>query len=197
MNEEDFALKEVDLSKIKNTIKELLNKQLNNNKISKEEEEFINDAIKIYPDIVIEIGLGPDQFFDLIEKNEQLSFNILIDLCQRPYYSDYISLFIERKWSLNSLKVMNKLLQKIEFPKSYIYCYIIHCISEFKNQKNKDIKIRMSKIFLFFICNLLEHEHITVDSIPPSIDEFFKVDCENPDILLLKEKMEKYRKEHP
>ena len=193
---ENYSLKELDISKITNTIKNLLNKQLNNNNISKEEEQFINDSIKIYPDIVKEIGLGPEQIYDLIEKNEQLSFNILFDLSQMPYFSDYLYLFITRKWSINSLKVMNKLFQKVEFPEQYIYCYFIHCIYELKKENNKTNKIRMRKIFSFFLCNLLDHGHITIECIPPSIDEVIKENCEDPDILLLKEKIEKYRKEH-
>ena len=193
---DNYSLKEVDISKIKNVIIKLLSKQLNNDKISEEEELFINDAIKIYPDIVKEIGFGPEKVFDLIEKNEQLSFNILLGLSQRPYYSDYILIFITRKWSISTLKVMNNLVQKIEFPERYIYLYILHCIYELKEENNKMNKLRMSRIFSFFLCNLLDHEHITVENIPPSIDEIFKENYQEPDILLLKQKMEKYRKVH-
>jgi len=193
---ENYSLKEVDIMKVKNILINLLNKQFNN-EINKEEEQFINDMIKIYPDIVKEIDLGPERIFELIEKNEQLSFNILVNLSQRPYFCDYISLFIKRKWSINSLKIMNRLFQIFEFPDGYINCYIAHCFSELKKENNKTNKIRMSKIFSFFLCNLLDYGHITVDSIPPSINEFFKDNFKDPDILLLKEKMEKCRKEHP
>ena len=193
---ENYSLEEFDISTIKNIIKNLLNKQLNNNKISKEEEQFINDSIKIYPDIVKEIGFGPEKVFDLIEKNEQLSFNILVDLCPMPYFFDYIYLFTTRKWSINSLKVMNRLFQKVEFPEQYIHCYFIHCIYELKKENNKANKIRMIRIFSFFLCNLLDYGHITTNCIPPSIDEIIKENSKEPEILLLKEKIEKYRKEH-
>ena len=192
---ENYSLEEIDISEIKNIINKLLSKQLNNDEISQKEELFINDATKIYPDIVKEIGLGPEQVFDLIEKNEQLSFNIIFNLCQRPYFSDYIKLFITRKFSINSLKVMNKLIQKVVLPTSFIYFYIFHWIYEIKEINNRDAKLRMSKLLSFFLCNLLDHEHITLDAIPPSIDEIFKKFCEEPDILLLKQKIEKYRKE--
>ena len=65
---ENYSLKEIDISEIKNIIIKLLSKQLNNDEISQEEELFINDATKIYPDIVKEVGLGPEQVFDLLKK---------------------------------------------------------------------------------------------------------------------------------
>ena len=113
-----------------------------------------------------------------------------------PYFSDYLYLFVTRKWSINSLKVMNRLFQKVEFPEQYIHCYFIHCIYELKKENNKANKIRMIRIFSFFLCNLLDYGHITIECIPTSIDEVIKENCKEPDILLLKEKIEKYRNEH-
>ena len=90
---------------------------------------------------------------------------------------------------------MNNLIQKVVLPTRFIYFYILHWIYEIKEINNRDAKLRLSKLLSFFLCNLLDHEHITFDAIPPSIDEIFKENCEEPDILLLKQKIEKYRKE--
>ena len=191
---ENYSLEDVDISKVKNTILDLLIKQLNNN-INEQEIQFIKDAVKIYPNIIIEIEFGPDKIFELIEKNTSLSFSILYQISQCAEYENYLILFIQRKWSINSLKVMNMLIQLIEFPNIFIKTYIKHCISQLQKENNQNQKHRMRLLLSFFICNLLENHHITFECIPSSIDEIFKGDSSFREILILKEKIEQYRNE--
>ena len=189
---ENYSLKDVDISKVKNTILNLLIKQLNNN-INEQEIQFIKDAVRIYPNIINEIEFGPEKIFELIEKNTSLSLSILYQLSQIANYEKYLEIFIQRKWSINSLKVMNKLIQLVEFPNIFIKTYIQHCISQIKKETNQNSKNRMRILLSFFLCNLLENHHITFECIPSSIDEIFKENASYREILLLKEKIDQYR----
>ena len=182
-----------DITPIKETILNLLNKTIDNNPLNKKEFEFIIEIIGIHPYILEEIGFKPDKFYQLMEKNEILATEIFIKLINCSLFESYLSLFIEKTWSVNSLKIINKLIQIIEFPSCFIKLYMIHVIKEYKKQNNLSEKERLSKLFSFFVLNLLNHEHITVDIIPTCINEILDNNYKDPDVLKLKEKIISFR----
>lgn len=54
-------------------------------------------------------------------------------------------------------------------PEVFVLAYLKHIINNYKQEKKKENKIRLAKITTFFITNLLEHEHINIDMIPPEV----------------------------
>ena len=63
-------------------IRYLINQILNNGVITKEEINYIISTIKKKPNIIQIINLSPEQMMELIEKDESLSFEILLVICK-------------------------------------------------------------------------------------------------------------------
>jgi len=78
----------------------------------------------------------------------------------------YLSPFITQPWTVNSMDVLNKIIQKVELPNEFIFSYIKHCINNYKSEEDKILKIRLARIIAIFITNLIEYEHLIVDRIP-------------------------------
>ena len=186
--------KNIDITPVKNTLLKLLNKSLNNELLNEKEKNFIIQVIKINAQILKEIGFKPESIFDLIEKNEPLANEILFHLSTCDGFENYMMLFLDRKWSVNSMKVINKLIQRIAFPPQFISLYLKYIIIQFKNEINMNTKERLGKIFGFFILNLLNHNHITIDMIPPSINALFNEEYNDKEISLLRKKIYEYRR---
>ncbi len=66
------------------------------------------------------------------------------------------------------MQVLNKIIQKVELPKEFIDSYIKHFINNHKQDK-KEMKVRSARLLAIFITNLLEHEHIVLDSVPQEV----------------------------
>ena len=162
---------------------------LKNKPLNEEQFNFIIETIEENPNILKEIGFKPDNLFELIEKNESLATEIFFRLSNHNGFEDYLTLFLDKNWSVNSLKVVNKLIQKIEFPSQFITSYLRHIIKNFENEPKKDQKLRLAKLISFFILNLLDHEHININMIPSSINSLFNEKNKDKDILKLQEKI--------
>ena len=150
------------MAPIQDILSNLLNRPLKNKSINEEQFNFITETIEENPNILKEIGFSPNNLFDLIEKNESLATEIFFKLSNHSGFEDYLTLFLDRDWSVNSLKVVNKLIQKIEFPSQFITGYLKHIIKNYESEGKKDQKNRLAKLISFFILNLLDHEHITI-----------------------------------
>ena len=177
------------MAPIQDTLSNLLSKPLKNKSLNEEQTNFIIETIEENPNILKEIGFKPDNLFELIEKNESLATEIFFRLSNYNGFEDYLTLFLYKDWSVNSLKVVNKLIQKIEFPSQFITGYLKHIIKNFENEPKKDQKSRLAKLISFFILNLLDHEHITVSMIPTTINSLFNEKNRDPDIIKLQEKL--------
>lgn len=186
----------IDINPVKETLLKLLNNALKAKSLNEKEYNFIIKVMKVTPDILIEIGFGPDSIFELIEKNEPLASDILIHLSRSEGFENYMKLFLERKWSVNSIKAINKLIQHINFPPVFIRVYLKIIIVQFKNENNMIIKEKLGKLLSFFILNLLNHDHITFDMIPQSINLLFNEEYKDIDLLILKSKIYEYRRKN-
>ena len=177
------------MAPIQDILSNLLNRPLKNKSLNEEQTSFIGETIEENPNILKEIGFSPNNLFDLIEKNESLATDIFFKLSNHSGFEDYLTLFLDRDWSVNSLKVVNKLIQKIEFPSQFITGYLKHIIKNYESENKKDQKNRLAKLISFFILNLLDHEHITIGMIPSTINNLFNEKSRDPDVLKLQEKL--------
>ena len=118
-----------------------------------------------------------------------MATEIFFRLSNHSGFEDYLTLFLDKNWSVNSLKVVNKLIQKIEFPAQFITGYLKHIIKNFETETKKEQKVRLAKLISFFILNLLDHEHINIDMIPPTINVLFSEKNKDPDLLKLQERI--------
>ena len=177
------------MAPIQDTLSNLLNKPLKNKTLNEEQFNFIIETIEENPNILKEIGFKPDNLFELIEKNENLATEILFKIANHEGFEAYLNLFIEKKWTINLLKVINKLIQQIDFPRQFITAYLKHLIECYENETKKETKVRLAKLIAFFLINLLDHEHITTDMIPETISVIFNEKSKDNDIQKLQEKL--------
>ena len=83
----------------------------------------------------------------------------------------YLSPFITQPWTVNSMDVLNKIIQKVELPNEFIFSYIKHCINNYKSENDKMLKIRLARIIAIFITNLIEYEHLIFDKMPQEVSK--------------------------
>ena len=177
------------MAPIQDTLSNLLNKPLKNKTLNEEQFNFILETIEENPNILKEIGFKPENLFELIEKNENLATEILYKIANHDDFEAYLNIFLEKKWTINLLKVVNKLIQKIDFPRQFITAYLKHIIICYENEQKKESKNRLAKLISFFLLNLLDHEHITTDMIPESINVLFTEKIKDHDIQKLHDKL--------
>ena len=177
------------MAPVQDTLSNLLNKPLKNKTLNEEQFNFIIETIEENPNILKEIGFKPDNLFELIEKNENLATEILYKVANHVGFEGYLNLFLEKKWTMNLLKVVNKLIQKIDFPRQFITTFLKHMITCYENEQKKESKVRLSKLISFFLLNLLDHEHITTDMIPESITTLISENIKEHDIQKLNDKL--------
>ena len=177
------------MAPIQDTLSNLFNKPLKNKILNEEQFNFIIETIEENPNILKEIGFKPDNLFELIEKNENLASEILCKIANHEGFEAYLNLFLEKKWTINLLKVINKLIQQIDFPRQFITAYLKHLIECYESETKKETKVRLAKLIAFFLINLLDHEHITTDMIPETISVIFNEKSKDNDIQKLQEKL--------
>ena len=176
------------------TISNLINRPLKNKALSEEQTNYLLESIGENPAILKEINFSYDSMMKLIEKNGELATEILFKISKHDGFENYLSLFLERAWTVNSMKVVNKLIQKVEMPKQFIICYLRHIIKSYKDEAKQENKTRIARLAAFFILNLSEHEHINIDMIPKEIEEIFVEKSKDDDILKLQQKITELRK---
>jgi hypothetical protein len=66
----------------------------------------------------------------------------------------------------------NKIIQRVELPKEFIEIYIKFLLLSQKNENNKNLKSKFTRIISVFISNLICHGHIKFDKVP---DEVFLI----------------------
>ena len=165
------------MAPVQDTLSNLLNKPLKNKTLNEEQFNFIIETIEENPNILKEI------------KNENLATEILYKVANHVGFEGYLNLFLEKKWTINLLKVVNKLIQKIDFPRQFITTFLKHMITCYENEQKKESKVRLSKLISFFLLNLLDHEHITTDMIPESITTLISENIKEHDIQKLNDKL--------
>lgn len=177
------------MAPIQDTISNILNRPLKNKILSEEQKNFLLDTIKENPNVLKEISFTPDNLMELIEKNDELATEILFRASNHSGFENFLNPLIEKPWTVNSMKVVNKLIQKVDMPEPFIKVYIKHIINNYKNEKRKESKVRVARLIAFFINNLLEHEHITIKLVPPEIKEIFQEKIKDEEFLKLNKKL--------
>ena len=177
------------MAPIQDTLSNLLNKCIKNKTLNDEQFNFVIETIEENPEILKEIGFKPENLFQLIDKNENLVVEILYKIANNEGFEEYLFLFLKTKFSINIIKVINRLITKIDLPSQFITAFLKHVIKCYENETKDDVKKRMPKIISFFLISLLNYEHITEDMIPKSIFVMFDEKSKDPDIQKLRERL--------
>ena len=179
------------MSPVQENLNNLINRPLKNKSLTDEQISYILETIGENPNILKEINFTPDSIMKLIEKNDDLATQILFKISDYNGFEDYLSEFLTKNWSVNSMKVISKIIQRIELPDIFIKKYLQHLMDNYKNEKKKESKTRLARLTAFFISNLIEHEHLGKNIIPEEVNEIFKDKCKDDDILKLKKILNK------
>lgn len=172
------------MSPEQDTVTSILNKPLNNKPLTEEQMKYVLDILSENPNILVEIQFTPENLMHLIEKNANFAEEIFIKISKSIIFQEYIcnfiifsylSPFVTKTWSIASMQVLNKIIQKVELPKEFIDSYIKHCINNYKQETRKDMKHRLVRIIAIFVTNLIEHEHLVFDSIPNEVNIFILI----------------------
>ena len=179
------------MSPVQENLNNLINRPLKNKSLTDEQISYILETIGENPNILKEINFTPDSIMKLIEKNDDLATQILYKISDYNGFEEYLSEFLTKNWSVNSMKVVSKIIQRIEIPDIFIRKYLQHIMDNYKNEKKKESKTRLARLTAFFIINLIEHEHIGIDIIPEEVNEIFNEKTKDDDIIKLKKTLNK------
>ena len=179
------------MSPVQENLNNLINRPLKNKSLTDEQISYILETIGENPNILKEINFTPDSIMKLIEKNDDLATQILFKISDYNGFEDYLSEFLTKNWSVNSMKVISKIIQRIELPDIFIKKYLQHLMDNYKNEKKKESKTRLARLTAFFISNLIEHEHLGKNIIPEEVNEIFNDKYKDDDIIKLKKILNK------
>jgi hypothetical protein len=179
------------MSPVQENLNNLINRPLKNKSLTDEQISYILETIGENPNILKEINFTPDSIMKLIEKNDDLATQILFKISDYNGFEDYLSEFLTKNWSVNSMKVISKIIQRIELPDIFIKKNLQHHMDNYKNEKKKESKTRLARLTAFFISNLIEHEHLGKNIIPEEVNEIFHDKCKDDDIIKLQKILNK------
>jgi hypothetical protein len=109
--------------------------------------------------------------------------------------NSYLLPFLTYNPTENSMKVLNKIINKISVPKSFINNYIKNSISFYTKEPNVNEKIKRAKFIAYFINKLIENNILSKnDDIPNEINCLFEND--NEEINNLKKKIIEFKNFH-
>lgn len=90
-----------------------------------------------------------------------------------------MEVFLKKPYTIYSLEVINKIIQYIELPNTFIDRFICNLIT-LKTEKNKT---RNSRIAAIFIGNLIENEHINFEgALPQYLQDFLNENSKEKDV---------------
>ena len=128
------------MSPVQENLNNLINRPLKNKSLTPEQIDYIIETIGENPNILKEINFTPDSIMKLIEKNDDLATQILYKISDYNGFEEYLSEFLTKNWSVNSMKVVSKIIQRIEIPDIFIRKYLQHIMDNYKNEKKKKVK---------------------------------------------------------
>lgn len=153
------------------TVSNLLNRQMRNKPLTEEQSTYLIEVINENPNILKEINFTPENLMLLVEKNHNLSGDILLALSKGIFFEKYLEIFLQKKWTVKSLIVISKILQKCDMPEKFICSYLNHIIQNCTEESQSDSRTRLAKLISIFITNLVENDHIKVEIIPTTVEK--------------------------
>lgn len=182
------------MSPEEDTISNLIHRSLENKELSEEQTKYLLETIGENQNILDKIKFTPDLLMELIEKKEALATEIMVKISRYNSFEKYLNPFLTKTWSINSMIVINKVIQKVSLPDPFISGYIKKRIENYINETETAHKTRLARLLGFFTLNLLENGHITINTIPQEIDKIFDEKSDDEDMLKLKNKIYELRK---
>ena len=141
------------------------------NNLNEEKIIFCLNEIEHNPILLKEINFNSIKMMQLIEINQDFSFQLLMKISKNTIFEEYLTQFLKMKFTNNSMNVLNKILLNVSLPKTYINAYIKHIISNYKEEIKEEEKKEIKNSLCNFILNLIENKIITKDDLPNEVNE--------------------------
>ncbi len=141
------------------------------NNLNEEKIIFCLNEIEHNPILLKEINFNSIKMMQLIEVNQDFSFQLLMKISKNTIFEEYLTQFLKMKFTNNSMNVLNKILLNVSLPKTYINAYIKHIISNYKEEIKEEEKKEIKNSLCNFILNLIENKIITKDDLPNEVNE--------------------------
>ena len=141
------------------------------NNLNEEKIIFCLNEIEHNPILLKEINFNSIKMMELIEVNQDFSFQLLMKISKNTIFEEYLTQFLKMKFTNNSMNVLNKILLNVSLPKTYINAYIKHIISNYKEEIKEEEKKEIKNSLCNFILNLIENKIITKDDLPNEVNE--------------------------
>lgn len=75
----------------------------------------------------------------------------------------FLTPFLIKEISPNSMQVLYKVIQNVEIPKEFVSKYLNHVMKKFREEKSEEGKKTIARQFAYFLTNLIEYDHINMD----------------------------------
>ena len=141
------------------------------NNLNEEKIIFCLNEIEHNPILLKEINFNSIKMMELIEVNQDFSFQLLMKISKNTIFEEYLTQFLKMKFTNNSMNVLNKILLNVSLPKTYINAYIKHIISNYKEEIKEEEKKEIKNSLCNFILNLIENKIIAKDDLPNEVNE--------------------------
>ena len=141
------------------------------NNLNEEKIIFCLNEIEHNPILLKEINFNSIKMMQLIEVNQDFSYQLLMKISKNTIFEEYLTQFLINKFTNNSMNVIHKIILNVSLPKTYINAYIKHIISNYKEEIKEEEKKEIKNSLCNFILNLIENKIITKDDLPNEVNE--------------------------
>jgi len=145
---------DLDLTDICNEVRELLNTSLTN-PLTEEQLHYFRDSIDTYPEVLTKLGFRPEHLNEMIMTNVELAGDLLMRIYNSPEIEEFFSVLLQLKVCVQSMDLMNRLVNEMEVPYEVIIVFLNNCIRSCRNIRDPAMQKRSVRLLCVFVQRLL------------------------------------------
>jgi branched-subunit amino acid transport protein AzlD len=117
------------------------------------------------PTCVLDAGLTPQAFPDLVEQSPMLAIEVLRALIHTDRFTEYLTVLVNMEMSVHSMEVVKLLTAEVDLPTDLIVLYLCNCMSTCEQNKDQYTQNRLVRLFCVFLQSLVKNNTIHLEDI--------------------------------
>lgn len=117
------------------------------------------------PTRVLDAGLTPQAFPDLVEHSPMLAIEVLRALIRTDRFTEYLTVLVNMEMSVHSMEVVKLLTAEVDLPTDLIVLYLCNCMSTCEQNKDQYTQNRLVRLFCVFLQSLVKNNTIHLEDI--------------------------------
>lgn len=149
-------------------VRELLNMSLSTT-LTNEQLNYFRDSIDSNPQVLGKLGFRPEHLSEMVMTNTELAGDLLMRIYNSPDMSDYFGVLLELRVCVQSMDLMNRLINEMEVPSEVTITFVSNSIRFCKSIRDPGQQKRSVRLLCVFVQRLLVSRVVNLTQINSNI----------------------------